>query len=56
MAYLLLLKLRAKDMPANRPWSAFHLHRACAWEVIQAQGERSARQLARKWLQLSKAA
>jgi hypothetical protein len=56
MAYLLLLTLRAKDIPADRPWSAFGLQRAFAWEVMQAQCERSARQLARKWLQLGKAA
>jgi hypothetical protein len=41
MAYLLLLKLRAKDIPADRPWSAFRLQRAFAWEVVQAQCERS---------------
>lgn len=52
MAYLLLLKLQAKDIPADRPWSAFRLQRTLAWEVTQAQCERSARQLARKWLQL----
>jgi hypothetical protein len=56
MAYLLLLKLRAKDVPADRPWSAFRLQRAFAWEVVQAQCERSARQMARKWLQLGKVA
>jgi hypothetical protein len=56
MAYLLLLKLRAKDVPADRPWSAFRLPRALAWEVVQAQCERSARQMARKWLQLGKVA
>jgi hypothetical protein len=56
IAYLLLLKLRAKDIPADRPWSAFRLPRAFAWEVVQAQCERSARQLARKWLQMGKAA
>jgi hypothetical protein len=56
MAYLLLLKLRAKDVPADRPWSAFRLQRALAWEVVQAQCERSARQMARKWLQLGKVA
>jgi Transposase DDE domain len=56
MAYLLLLKLRAKDIPADRPWSAFHRQRAFAWEVMQAQWARSARQLARKWLQLGKVA
>jgi hypothetical protein len=56
MAYLLLLKRRAKDIPADRPWRAFHLQRAFAWEVVQAQCARPARQLARKWLQLGKAA
>lgn len=56
MAYLLLLKRCAKDIPADRPWSAFRLQRAFAWEVIAAQCERSAHQLARKWLQLGKAA
>jgi hypothetical protein len=56
MAYLLLLKLRAQDVPADRPWSAFRPQRAFAWEVVQAQCERSARQMARKWLQLGKAA
>jgi hypothetical protein len=56
MAYLLLLKLRAKDIPADRPWSAFRLQRAVAGEVMQAQCARSARQLARKWLQWGKVA
>jgi hypothetical protein len=56
MAYLRLLKLRAKDIPADRPWSAFRLQRAFAWEVIAAQCERSAHQMARKWLQMHKAA
>ena len=56
MAYLLLLQLRAQDIPANRPWSAFRLQRVFAWEVIQAQCERSALRMARKWLQLGKAA
>jgi hypothetical protein len=55
-AYLLLLKLRAKDIPTDRPWSAFRLQRALAWEVIQEQSARSARQIARKWLQMGKAA
>jgi hypothetical protein len=56
MAYVLLLKLRAQDVPADRPWSAFGLQRAFAWEMMQAQCERSAHQMARKWLQLGKAA
>jgi hypothetical protein len=56
MAYLLLLKLHAKDIPADRPWSAFRLQRAFAWEVTQEHCERSAHQIARKSLQLGKAA
>jgi hypothetical protein len=56
MASLLRLKLQAKDIPVDRPWSAFRLQRTFAWEVVQAQGERSARQLARKWLQSGKVA
>jgi hypothetical protein len=56
MAYLLLLRLQAKHIPAGRPWSAFQLQRQFTWEVLRAQGEHSARQLARKWLQMGKAA
>jgi hypothetical protein len=41
---------------AQEEWSAFHLHRTPAWEVVQAQCERSARQLARNRLQLGKGA
>jgi len=50
MAYWRLLKLRAQELPADRPWSAFRLQRAFAWEVMQTQCERSARQMARKRL------
>jgi hypothetical protein len=56
MAYLFLLKLHAKGIPADRRWSAFGLQRAFAWEVIQGQCEPSARQIARKWLKMGKAA
>jgi hypothetical protein len=56
MAYLLRLTLQATDIPAARPWSAFRLQRTFAWEGVQAQCERSARQLARKWLPLGKVA
>ncbi len=56
MAYRLRRKRRAQDLPANRPWSACSLQRALTWEVIQAQCERSARQMARRWLQLGTAA
>jgi hypothetical protein len=56
MAYLLLLKLRSQDIPADRPWSACRLQQALAWEVAQAPCERSAHQIARKWFRLGKAA
>jgi hypothetical protein len=56
MAYLLLLQLGARDLPTDRPWSAFRLQRAFAWEGIQEQSERSARHIARKWLHMGKAA
>ena len=48
MAYLLLLRLQAKHIPADRPWSAFQLQRQFIWEVLRAQGECSARQWASK--------
>jgi hypothetical protein len=56
MAYLLLLRLKAPEVPANRPWSAFALQQALAWEVMEEQGLRSAKRLACKWLQRLKAA
>jgi hypothetical protein len=56
MAYLLLLRLKAQDIPADKPWSAFALQRTVAWEVIDEQCTRSAMKLARKWLQRLKAA
>jgi hypothetical protein len=56
IASRLLLKRRAQDIPADRPWSAFRWQRAFAWEVIAAPCERSTHQMARKWLQMHKAA
>jgi hypothetical protein len=56
MAYLLLLTLRAQAIPADRPWRALRLQHALAWEVAQAQCERSAYQMTRKWFRLGKAA
>jgi hypothetical protein len=55
MAYL-LLRLRAQDVPADQPWSAFALQRTFAWEVSEEQCTRSAQRLARKWLQMRTAA
>jgi hypothetical protein len=42
MAYLLFLKLRAREIPIDWPWTAFSLQRAFACEVIQVRCERSA--------------
>jgi hypothetical protein len=41
MAYVLLIKLRAKDIPQHGPWSAFALKRNLAWEVAHPQLEHS---------------
>jgi hypothetical protein len=56
MASLLWLKRRAQDIPTDRPWSAVRRQRAFAWEVVQGPCERSARHIARTWLQMGKAA
>ena len=39
MAYLLLLRMRYPDIPAQGPWSAFTLKRNFAWEIMQQQIE-----------------
>jgi hypothetical protein len=41
MAYLLLIKCRAKAIPEHGPWSAFALKRDFAWEVAHQQLEHS---------------
>jgi hypothetical protein len=56
MAYLLLLKFRARDIPTQGPWSAFTLKRNFTWQIAQAQVERSVEQRLRKGLQERKAA
>lgn len=56
MAYLMLVTLRAKDIPETGPWSAFQLKENFAWQIGQEQLERSARTLARNWLRQRKAA
>jgi Transposase DDE domain len=48
MAYLLLLRLRAKQIKPGRSWSAFTLKQQFAWEVGARQLKRAARQEARK--------
>jgi Transposase DDE domain len=48
MAYLLLLRLRAKQIKPGSSWSAFTLKQQFAWEVGAQQLKRTARQEARK--------
>jgi hypothetical protein len=48
MAYLLLLRLRAKQIKPGRAWSAFTLKQQFAWDVGARQLKRTARQAARK--------
>jgi hypothetical protein len=52
MAYLLLLRLRAKQIKPGRAWSAFTLKQQFAWAVGTRQLKRAARQEARKEVQL----
>jgi hypothetical protein len=56
MAYLMLLKLRTHDIPKQGPWSAFILKRNFAWQLPQAQLERSVKQPLCRGLQERKAA
>jgi hypothetical protein len=56
MAYLLLLKFRATDIPEHGPWSAFTLKRSFTWQIAQAQLKRSVEQRLRNALQERKAA
>jgi len=51
MAYLLLLKFRAPDIPEQGPWSAFTLTRNFTWQMAPAQVERSVEQRLRTRLQ-----
>jgi hypothetical protein len=48
MAYLLLLRLRAKQIKPGTSWSAFTLKQQFAWDVGARQLKRLARQAARK--------
>ena len=52
MAYLLLVRLRAKQIKPGSAWSAFTLKQQFAWEVSARQLKRAARQEARKEVQL----
>jgi Transposase DDE domain len=56
MAYLLLLKCRARDIPKQGSWSAFTLKRNFTWQIAQAQPERSVEQRLREAPQQCEAA
>lgn len=56
MAYLLLLRLRAKHIKPGTSWSAFTLKQQCAWEMGARQLKRVARQEVRKEVKLQLAA
>jgi hypothetical protein len=56
MAYLLIVKFHAQDIPERGAWSMFTLKRNFTWQLAQAQLERSAEQRLRKALQERKAA
>jgi len=56
MAYLMLLRFRAPDIPERGSWSIFTLKRNFTWQIAQGQLERSVEQRLRKGLQERKAA
>jgi hypothetical protein len=56
MAYLLLLRLRAKQIKPGRSWSAFTLKQELAWEWSTRQLHRTVRQEARKEIRRQRAA
>lgn len=56
MAYLLLLRLRAKQIKPGRSWSAFTLKQELVWEWGTRQLHRTVRQEARKEIRRQRAA
>jgi hypothetical protein len=52
MAYLLLLRLRAKQIQPGRSWSAFTLKQGLAWDWGARQMKRATRQAARREVRL----
>jgi hypothetical protein len=56
MAYLMIVKFHAQDIPERGAWSMFTLRRNFTWQLAQAQLEHSAEQRLRKALQGRKAA
>lgn len=56
IAYLMLLKFRAQDIPERGLWSVFTLKRNFIWQIAQGQLERSVEQCLRKGRQERRAA
>jgi hypothetical protein len=56
MAYLVLLRLWAKDIRPGQPWSAFALKHHFAWQVSAQHFSRCAQQQARREVKLRLAA
>ncbi len=52
MAYLVLLRVRARDIRPGQPWSAFALKHHFAWEVSVQHLKRVAQQEARREMKL----
>jgi Transposase DDE domain len=56
MAYLVIVKFRAQDIPKQGSWSLFTLKQNFTWQLVQGQLERTAKQQLRKALQEREAA
>jgi len=56
MAYLMLIRFRHTDIPAQGAWSAFTLKRNFAWEIMQQQIEHTWTGRLKRWKQLNQAA
>ena len=56
MAYLVIGKFRAQDIPKQGSWSLFTLKQIFTWQLAQGQLERTAEQRLRKALQEREAA
>jgi hypothetical protein len=56
MAYLMIVKFRAQDIPEQGPWSLFSLKQNFTWQLGQVQIERSVEQRLRIGLHERKAA
>lgn len=56
MAYLMIVKFHAREIPERGAWSMFTLKRNFMWQVAQGQIERSVEKRLQKGLQERKAA